>query len=89
MTRTKTDFHWPDSYPPAYLDQVQQQRGLEHPVELDIIVLQQVLQTATGTVLRHHSKYITIGEEAQEKVDVFIPQVLHLCKSNKQKKNRL
>lgn len=61
-----------------YLNEVQQERRLEHPVQFDIVIMQQIFQAATGTVFRHYGKDPTIVKEAHERVNVFMPHVFHL-----------
>lgn len=60
------------------LDEIQQQRGLEHPVEFHFVVQQQVLQASSGAELGHNGKHATVVEEAQEGVDVLVTHVFHL-----------
>lgn len=67
----------------VYLDEIEQKRRLKHPVQFDVLVPQQVLQAASGAVLRHHCKHGAVGEEAEERVHVLISQVLHLRKQEK------
>lgn len=61
-----------------HLDEVKHKRGFEHPVQLDVLVPQQVLQAAPRAVLRHHREHGEVGEEAQEWIHVFVSQVFHL-----------
>lgn len=61
-----------------HLDEVKHERGFEHPVQLDVLVPQQVLQAAPRAVLRHHREHGEVGEEAQERIHVLVSQVFHL-----------
>lgn len=63
-----------------HLYEIQQKRRFEHPVQFDVLVPEQVLQAASGAVLRHHSEYRAVQEEAEEWVHILISQVLHLRK---------
>ena len=61
-----------------YLDEVHQQRVLEHPVQLDVLVEGQVLQAAPGGVLCHRGEHAVHVEEGEEGVDVLMMQVFQL-----------
>lgn len=61
-----------------YLNEVHQEGRLKHPVQFDIVIMQQIFQATTGTVLRHYSKDPTVMKEAQERVNVLMPHVFHL-----------
>lgn len=60
------------------LNEVQQEGRLKHPVQFDIVIMQQIFQAATRTVLCHYGKNPTVVKEAHERVNVLMPHVFHL-----------
>lgn len=61
-----------------YLNEVEQQRGLEHPVQFDVVVQEQILETSSGAELSDDGENTAVVEETEERVHVFMTHVLHL-----------
>lgn len=66
------------SWGASHSDQIQQQGGLEGPVELQGLIPKQVLKAATGTVLQHHGTKLRAHKKAQEGSDILMPHLPHL-----------
>lgn len=61
-----------------YLDEVHEQRRLEHPVQPHVAVGQQVGQTSPRTVFHSQSKDPWVQEETQVQVQVFVSHLPQL-----------
>lgn len=61
-----------------HLDQVHEQRGLEHPVQSDATVSKQISQTSPWTVFHHYGKDARVPKQAQVRVQVFMTHVPQL-----------
>ena len=68
------------------LDDVMHEAVAEHPVELDLLVLQDVLQTALGTVLGKDGLVRSLHTHADKAHQVVVVQVLHLS-TNRWRRN--
>ena len=60
------------------LDDVVHETVAEHPVELDLLVLENVLQTALGTVLGEDGLVRRLDTHADKPHQVVVMQILHL-----------
>ena len=62
----------------TYLDDVEDERGDEHGVELVVVVAEDVTQAALRTVLRHHAHVVLLDAGADERIQVVVTYLAHL-----------
>lgn len=57
----------------SHPNQIHEQGGLEHPVEANLLVVEQVLQATPGAVFRHDAEDPRIAEQSQKHIEVLMP----------------
>lgn len=63
---------------PQYLNEVHEQRGLEHPVQPHVAIGQQVGQTPSRAVFHRQGEDPRVQEETQIQVQVFVSHLPQL-----------
>lgn len=62
----------------SHPDQVKEERRFKHPVQSHFLIVEQVFQAASSTVLCDNAKYARIQEQAQKQVQILMAHISEL-----------